>query len=66
MAGIPSLVVMGRDSSPRGREFESQHRLLVFTFMCFKIVLMFEKTENKFENQIRTILSGFLFYKIGP
>ena len=64
----PSLVVLEGDSCLRSREFECLHRILdeFLTGICCKIVLMFEKTENKFENQIRTILSGFLFYKIGP
>ena len=37
----PSLVVVGGDSRPRGREFESQHRILdriFFTYIVVKIV----------------------------
>ena len=51
-------MVKGGDSCPRGREFESQCRILdgsFFSFICFvKIVLMFEKTENKNEKRLGT------------
>ena len=38
------LVVMGGDSCPEGRGFESQHHILdehVFTLICCQIVSMF-------------------------
>ena len=39
------------DSCPRGCEFESQgqilNRWIIFTLMCYKIVLLFEETKNK-------------------
>ena len=45
--GSPGLVVVGGDSCPRGRDFESQCYIQdgsFFTFICYvKIVLTFEK-----------------------
>ena len=37
--GSPGLVIMGGDSCPEGRGFESHHRLLdghFFTYICCK------------------------------
>ena len=39
VGGSPGLMVMGGDSCSKGREFESQHRILdghFFTFICCK------------------------------
>ena len=42
------LVVIGADPCPSDREFESKQNILDGPFfICFKTVLMFEKTENK-------------------
>ena len=46
----PGLVVIREDSCQRGREFESKYQNTIsifFTFVSFKIVLVFEKTGNK-------------------
>ena len=50
--GSPGLVVMGGDSCSKGREFESQHRILdghFFTFICCKICNVFWKDKNKWK-----------------
>ena len=41
---------IGRDSRPKGRGFESWHRMLgghFFTYLFVVKIVMFEKTENK-------------------
>ena len=44
-------MVMGGDSSPKGRGFESQRWILdghdIFTHLLQKLYCLFEKTENK-------------------
>ena len=50
VGGSPGLVVMGRDSRPEGRGFESWHRILDGHFshiFVVKLYCLFEKTENK-------------------
>ena len=50
LGGSPGLVVMGRDSRPEGRGFESWHRILDGHFshiFVVKLYCLFEKTENK-------------------
>ena len=50
--GSPGLVVMGGDSWSKGREFESQRRILdghdiFYIALLLKLYCLFEKTENK-------------------
>ena len=50
LGGSPGLVVMGGDSSPEGRGFESQHHILDGHFshiLVVKIVMFVWKDENK-------------------
>ena len=44
---FPGLVAAGEDSSPRGRGFEFQHRILDGHFFVAKVVLLVSKDKNK-------------------
>ena len=48
MGGWNSLVVMGGASCSRGREFESQYHMVIFSniYLLSSFAFVFEKTEN--------------------
>ena len=59
-------MVMAGDSCSKGRGFKSQHHILdghFFTFICCKIVMLFEKTEiNEKEAGMANLIKHFSAY----